>query len=473
MYLDQWKKALESGAEVHCLGDFNIDSQRLHDPNIHQKPLVNALLQQVVPLGVTQCAPAATWTPQGGQHGQPSGLDHHWTNRPEKLLQVQAVTIGHSDHKLISSVRYAKLVQVGQQFVKKRSYKTFSESKFLEEVRKVKWWEVYKCEDVNEAVEVFTNCITAILDRPDMAPMRTFQARRHYASWLSEETKVLMATRDQAMAEFNRTGQAEDWNRARTLRNQVTRLLKTEKCRDARRKVKNCEEERDVGRVWQNIRGYLGWGGTGGAPTRLADKTGRLVTSPAAMAELQNEYYIEKVKKIRQKLPQQGSPTEALRQHIQSLPRPRPDSLALACVSPEAVDKMIMKLKNSKSCGLDNIDTYILKLARPYIVPSITHIINLSISTLVFPKAYKVAKVVPLFKGKDSPTLEPKSYRPVSLLPIVSKILERVVQNQLVDYMDRNQHWHPQHHAYKSNHSITTVCMTPGWKLQNWEKSLV
>ena len=80
---------------------------------------------------------------------------------------------------------------------------------------------------------------------------------------------------------------------------------------------------------------------------------------------------------------------------------------------------------------------------------------------------------MPLFKGKDSPTLELKSYRPVSLLPIVSKILERVVQNQLVDYMDRNQHWHPQHHAYMSHHSITTVCMTPGWKLQNWAKSLV
>ena len=129
-------------------------------------------------------------------------------------------------------------------------------------------------------------------------------------------------------------------------------------------------------------------------------------------------------------------------------------------MTPEAVDKMIVKLKNSKSCGLDNIDTYILKLARTYIVPSITHIINLSISSLVSPKAYKVAKVVPLFKGKDSPTLAPKSYRPVALLPVVSKILERAVQNQLVDYMDRNQMWHPQHHAYRSHHSTTTAMLS-------------
>ena len=106
-------------------------------------------------------------------------------------------------------------------------------------MKKVKWWEVYRCENVY-AVEVFTRCIPSILDRLEMAPVRTFQSRRHYASWLSEETKDLMAARDQqAMANFNRTGLAEDWDSARTLRNQATRLLKSEKCRDARKKVRS------------------------------------------------------------------------------------------------------------------------------------------------------------------------------------------------------------------------------------------
>ena len=82
---------------------------------------------------------------------------------------------------------------------------------------------------------------------------------------------------------------------------------------------------------------------------------------------------------------------------------------------------MITNLKNSKSCGLDNIDTHILKLARPFIVPSITHIVNLSITTMVFPKAYKTAKVVPLYKGKDSSTTAPKFYRYVALLPVQCK----------------------------------------------------
>ena len=65
-----------------------------------------------------------------------------------------------------------------------------------------------------------------------------------------------------------------------------------------------------------------------------------------------------------------------------------------------------------------------------------------------------------LFKGKESPKMAPKSYRPVALLPVVSRILERVVQNQMVAYMDKNQLWHPQHHAYRSHNSITTAMLS-------------
>ena len=84
----------------------------------------------------------------------------------------------------------------------------------------------------------------------------------------------------------------------------------------------------------------------------------------------------------------------------------------------------------------------------------------MSLTSLTFPKAFKVAKVVPLHKGKDAPATNPKSYRPVALLPIVSKVLERVVHTQLVEYLDQHQLWHPQHHAYRAHHSTTTAMLS-------------
>ena len=93
--------------------------------------------------------------------------------------------------------------------------------------------------------------------------------------------------------------------------------------------------------------------------------------------------------------------------------------------------EIIEKLKKSKSCGLDKIDTYIIKLIRFEILPSLTHIINLSIQTSTFPTGWKKAKVIPLLK-KDDP-LDPKNYRPVAILPIFSQIIERVIVIQVIE----------------------------------------
>ena len=80
-------------------------------------------------------------------------------------------------------------------------------------------------------------------------------------------------------------------------------------------------------------------------------------------------------------------------------------------ITPDQVEKIIKELSNSKASGIDNIDTYILKLTRKMIVPSVCHILNLSMQTHKFPTKWKIAKVVPLYKGKGS-KLEPKNYRP-------------------------------------------------------------
>ena len=68
--------------------------------------------------------------------------------------------------------------------------------------------------------------------------------------------------------------------------------------------------------------------------------------------------------------------------------------------------------------------------------------------------------MVPLLKGKEAPRTACKSYRPVALLPVTSKVLERAVQNQLVAYLDQHRLLHPQHHAYRSYHSTTTAMLS-------------
>ena len=91
-------------------------------------------------------------------------------------------------------------------------------------------------------------------------------------------------------------------------------------------------------------------------------------------------------------------------------------------------------------------------------MPSVCHIVNLSIGSNKFPNKWKIAKLVPLYKGKGA-KIDPKNYRPVAILPILSKVLERSIFLQIVSFMDGNNFFNPSHHAYRSFHSTTTAML--------------
>ena len=132
-------------------------------------------------------------------------------------------------------------------------------------------------------------------------------------------------------------------------------------------------------------------------------------------------------------------------------------------VHPDEVKTIISNLKITSAFGLDEIDTFIVKLLQEEITPAVTHIINLSITTGTFPNKWKVSKVVPLHKKDD--ILNPENYRPVSIIPVMSKILERVVFSQVLRYLKDNDLLNPNHHAYRDKHSTTTAMlqMLDGW----------
>ena len=123
-----------------------------------------------------------------------------------------------------------------------------------------------------------------------------------------------------------------------------------------------------------------------------------------------NSFFVSKVQNLQNNLP--NSDLNPLEQ-VEHLMRNRTCTFQLRPVHPDEVTKIINNLKSSKSSGMDEIDSYVLKLAKDDLVPVITHLVNLSIEQQMFPGQWKLAKVIPLHK-KEEPVL-PKNYRPVAL----------------------------------------------------------
>ena len=167
-----------------------------------------------------------------------------------------------------------------------------------------------------------------------------------------------------------------------------------------------------------------------------------------------NNFYIEKVQTIRENLPEARiDPLHELRKQM----RDSNKQFSIKPVHPDLILKILTGLRNSKAAGVDNMDTYVLKLITSEITPAITNIVNLSIRNSTFPNIWKQAKIIPLFKPGAKDQLSAKSYRPVALLPVGSKVLKRVVFMQIVEYMDNNGLFHPNHHGFRSLHSTTTA----------------
>ena len=99
--------------------------------------------------------------------------------------------------------------------------------------------------------------------------------------------------------------------------------------------------------------------------------------------------------------------------------------------------QLLTKLNERKAAGLDNIPSKLLIMAGKIVAPSLTQIFIKSISTGIFPTEWKLARVIPTFKkGKKN---DPKNYRPISIIPTVAKIFEKIIYDQLCEYLNDNK----------------------------------
>ena len=94
----------------------------------------------------------------------------------------------------------------------------------------------------------------------------------------------------------------------------------------------------------------------------------------------------------------------------------------------EMLREILKSLKVNKAAGVDKIPAKLIRDAEAELAPSINYLVNKSIKDRVVPAQWKVARVSPLYKAEDR--LQTENYRPISVLPVLSKVIERVVHTQ-------------------------------------------
>ena len=118
---------------------------------------------------------------------------------------------------------------------------------------------------------------------------------------------------------------------------------------------------------------------------------------------------------------------------------------------------MLSALSSNKATGIDKISCKIIKIAAPAITDSLTYIFNQVITLSSFSDDWKMARVIPLYKNGHRNI--PGNYRPISILPTISKIMERILYNQLYDYLTEFKLLSNNQFGFRKSHSTATALL--------------
>jgi len=129
------------------------------------------------------------------------------------------------------------------------------------------------------------------------------------------------------------------------------------------------------------------------------------------------------------------------------------NSFFLLPTNPYEVDSLICELDSSKALGPYGIPISLIKLAKPYISSPLSSIYNLSFTSGVFPEALKLSRVIPLYKNESVNLIS--NCRPISLLSLFSKMLEKLMYKRLLSYFNKQDFLYKYQFGFRKNHSTT------------------
>ena len=443
----QLRRAASAGRPLFILGDFNFNVLDAAAPDTRR------YLDLISELNLAQLIDGPTHL-----HPTPTALDHIITNQTDPVPETIILPDSISDHQPIVATARLPRVRRPAQWRVLRNWRRVDWDAVCLDLLLADWTNADGATDVSSCVEQFMSVWNAVIDR--YCPPRRVRMSRPSCPWLEDpDLRAHMAERDSARDTWLclRTPEARaDYTE---LRNSVKRRL------IAARRQFVCGEltSGDRGSFWSTFKRFamVSPVQAGGAlPSERGDAEDR--------ADELNRYFADVGPSIAAGL--RGA-VAAGREDLRP-PTVCSAGFQLTSITLPELSKSIRKMSASRAVGLDEILLQAVRQCFPVIGPHLLRLINLSLTTKVFPDVWKTACVVPIPKSGD-PTV-PSNNRPISLLSVLSKILEKVVCCQLTSYLSDANLFSPSQYAYRMRHSTEDAVLAAVERLvKNTDRGLV
>ena len=388
------------------IGDFNVDFYN------HQHPLFCKLLCILNSFVLTQVVPTPTHT---NSSGKATLIDLALLSSPSQLVECSVIPpLCNSDHDGINLILKWSRSNPSSGKVSKRSIWRYAHADFEKANRLLKakdWTFLYNKPDIDQAWELWQQTFLEVME--ECIPKTTIY-KESSIPWMKKSIKLKIKKRNRVYKRAKQTGKVHLLQQYKKLRNDVVALLRKAKKEYLRKSsTQGCKQ------FWKTVK-YFRKSSHPSIPVLRSDSNE--ASSNVEKATLLNQilscnfnYDIEPL---------------SVSNSYQFIADPSsPVSEDIVCTDGD-VFCLLCAIDTTKASGPDGISGRMLKGTAESITPSLTHMFNMSIKAARVPTAWKISSVVPIPKTTDQ-TDNPSQYRPISLLSLVSKLLEKHIYKLL------------------------------------------
>jgi len=338
-----------------------------------------------------------------------------------------------------------------------RDYSNFDSQKFCNDIRMLNW-ECPNSKNASELFDSFYSKLSAVVDAH--IPLKTLSKRtlkKTSKPWITKGIRKSIEIKNKLYKRFLNNRSNYYHQKFKIYRNRINHLIKTSK-NNYFIKYFN-ENQSNIKNIWCGIRQLISKKSKGSCvPSKLV-VDGNDITNSRDIADAFNNFFTNIGNRLAQDIPTVDKSPRSFMRNFTS------NSFYLQQVTAKEISEEIEKLNPSKSTGPYSIPTKILVLIKDLISSPLKQIFNLSFETGIVPEKFKVANVIPVHKKGSE--LCVTNYRPISLLSIFNKLLEKLMFSRLMSFLNVNNILFHKQFGFRQQHSTLQAVLSIADKIQS------
>ena len=442
-FLDLFSNLQEQMSHFKCdsfiFGDFNFDLLKFQEHGRTKDLLENSFSNGFLEL---------ISMPTRLTHTAATLIDHVYTNSVKDNFDTSIILSDISDHFPILTILPDKKKSSKQPFIEIRNFNEENMQAFREEFLQIDWNQLYEENDAQAAYDFFQNKFDITFNKH--FPLKKVKFNKNVHAKEPFMTKGLMKSRLRKLVLVDlkiRNPTDENIDKYKEYRNVYTKLIKAAK----QLYYKSALEihKHDLKKSWQILRNALRKKNDKTSIIEEIKDNNLLKNDDISMAESFNKHFTNIAHNI----------TNSINPSDKDCSEYIPDNnfhFSFGNVYAVEIKNIVKEMKSKTSSDMFGVSNMFVKKTIDLLLQPLTHIFNLSLTTGKIPTNLKMAKVIPIYKlsQKDAESKSNMSnYRPISLLPIFSKILEKLVANRLTIFLKQNDILYKHQYGFQAKKS--------------------